>query len=74
MVNPEGMDDASLVAVLKPLLPPPPSGAPGPFALSDESTQRDFASSAGFPPLLTIILGNVDGSFRPIPDLDAQRS
>jgi SAM-dependent methyltransferase len=44
---PEGMPAASLVAALKPLLPPPPPGAPGPFALSDEATLREFARSAG---------------------------
>lgn len=49
--TPEGMEAASLVAVLKPLLPPPPLGAPGPFALSDESTLREFASYAGLTPL-----------------------
>jgi SAM-dependent methyltransferase len=44
---PEGMEAASLVAALKPLLPPPPPGAPGPFALSEDSTLRAFAAGAG---------------------------
>ena len=44
---PEGMPAASLVAALRPVLPPPPAGAPGPFALSDESRLREFARSAG---------------------------
>lgn len=48
--TPEGMEAASLVAVLKPFLPSPPPDAPGPFALSDESTLREFASSAGLTP------------------------
>jgi ubiquinone/menaquinone biosynthesis C-methylase UbiE len=48
---PEGMEAASLLAALKPLLPRPPPGAPGPFALSDESALRDFASSAGLDPI-----------------------
>ncbi len=48
--NPEGMEAASLVAALKPLLPPPPPGAPGPFALSDEAALRAFASGAGLTP------------------------
>jgi SAM-dependent methyltransferase len=48
--EPQGMEAASLVAALKPLLPPPPPGAPGPFALSNESTLRDFAASAGLTP------------------------
>ena len=33
--RPEGMEAASVVAALRPLLPAPPPGAPGPFALSD---------------------------------------
>jgi ubiquinone/menaquinone biosynthesis C-methylase UbiE len=48
--KPEGMEAASLVAALKPLLPPPPPGAPGPFALSDEATLRAFATGAGLDP------------------------
>ncbi|MEQ1685257.1 MAG: class I SAM-dependent methyltransferase [Burkholderiaceae bacterium] len=49
--KPEGMEAASLVAALKPLLPPPPPGAPGPFALSDASALRTLAQSAGLNPL-----------------------
>jgi SAM-dependent methyltransferase len=49
--NPEGMEAASLVAALRPLLPPPPPGAPGPFALSDETALRGFALAAGLEPL-----------------------
>ena len=49
--NPQGMEAASLVAALKPLLPPPPPGAPGPFALSDETALRTFATAAGLEPL-----------------------
>jgi hypothetical protein len=52
----EGMQAAALVAALRPLLPPPP-GAPGPFALSDEATLRAFAASAG---LTTIEVFDVD--------------
>jgi hypothetical protein len=48
---PEGMEAASLVAALKPLLPPPLPGAPGPFALSDASALRSLAESAGLKPL-----------------------
>ena len=48
--QPEGMEAASLLAALKPLLPPPPPGAPGPFALSDESALRAFASGSGLEP------------------------
>jgi SAM-dependent methyltransferase len=49
--SPEGMEAAALVAVLKPLLPPPPPGAPGPFALSEPSALRALAESAGLRPL-----------------------
>jgi ubiquinone/menaquinone biosynthesis C-methylase UbiE len=49
--KPEGMEAASLVAALKPLLPPPPPGAPGPFALSDETALRSFAAAAALEPL-----------------------
>jgi len=49
--SPEGMPAASLVAALKPLMPPPPPGAPGPFALSDEAALRRFASDAGLEPV-----------------------
>jgi hypothetical protein len=31
-------------------MPPPPPGAPGPFALSDEAALRGFASGAGLKP------------------------
>jgi SAM-dependent methyltransferase len=49
--NPAGMGAADLIAVLKPLLPPPPPGAPGPFALSDETALRRFATDAGLEPI-----------------------
>lgn len=49
--EPEGMEAAQLVASLKPLLPPPPPGAPGPFALSDEKLLREFASVSGLQPV-----------------------
>jgi SAM-dependent methyltransferase len=45
--RPEGMQAASTVAALRPVLPPPPPNAPGPFALSDETMLRGFAESAG---------------------------
>jgi ubiquinone/menaquinone biosynthesis C-methylase UbiE len=45
--NPQGMEAAAIVGALKSLLPPPPPGAPGPFALSDEGALRAFATSAG---------------------------
>lgn len=48
---PDGMEAASLVTALKPLLPPPPPGAPGPFALSDADALKALAASAGLHPL-----------------------
>jgi SAM-dependent methyltransferase len=45
--DPDGMDAASVIAALRPLLPPPPPDAPGPFALSDEAALRKFAADAG---------------------------
>lgn len=49
--EPEGMEAASLIRAFGPLMPPPPSGAPGPFALSDEVALRAFATGAGLEPL-----------------------
>ena len=49
--DPDGMEAASLVAAMRPLMPPPPPGAPGPFALSDEAALRKFAADAGLEPL-----------------------
>lgn len=49
--NPDGMEAASVVAAMCPLMPPPPPGAPGPFALSDESALRKFAVDAGLTPV-----------------------
>jgi SAM-dependent methyltransferase len=48
---PEGMEAAALVGATRPLLPVPPPGAPGPFALSDEATLRAFATEGGLTPL-----------------------
>ncbi len=48
--EPAGMEAAALVAALKPLLPAPPPGAPGPFALSDETALRAFAIAGGLKP------------------------
>ncbi len=45
--DPQGMEAAAIVGALKGLLPPPPPGAPGPFALSNEGALRAFAASAG---------------------------
>ena len=48
--DPAGMEAASVVGAMKPLLPPPPPGAPGPFALSDETALRAFAAAGGLSP------------------------
>jgi len=48
--EPAGMPAAQLVAALKPLLPTPPPGAPGPFALSDRDALTAFATGAGIKP------------------------
>lgn len=58
--DPSGMPAAGVVAALGPLLPPPPPGAPGPFALSDEAALRAFASAAAFEPIEVF---DVDGPF-----------
>jgi SAM-dependent methyltransferase len=48
---PEGMEAVAVITSLKALMPPPPPGAPGPFALSDEKALRKFATDAGLTPL-----------------------
>ena len=45
--DPEGMEAAAIVGALRPLLPAPPPGAAGPFALSDKAKLRGFAEAAG---------------------------
>lgn len=45
--DPEGMEAAAIVGALRPLLPAPPPGAAGPFALSDKDKLRGFAEAAG---------------------------
>jgi len=49
--TPAGMPFAAVITALGPLMPPPPPGAPGPFALSDESALRAFADAAGLTPI-----------------------
>ncbi len=58
--NPEGMEAASLIAALRPLMPVPPPGAPGPFALSDENALRKFAVDAKLTP---VVVFDVDCPF-----------
>lgn len=52
--EPAGMEAAGHVAALKPLLPPPPPGAAGPFALSEESRLRAFAEAGGLTPIQVV--------------------
>jgi len=49
--KPEGMQAATLIGALKAIVPPPPPGTPGPFALSDEHALREFATKAGLEPM-----------------------
>lgn len=49
--DPAGMEAAGHIAALRPLLPPPPPGAGGPFALSQEASLRAFAKAGGLTPL-----------------------
>jgi ubiquinone/menaquinone biosynthesis C-methylase UbiE len=48
--TPDRTQAAALLGALKPLLPAPPPGAPGPFALSDEAALRTLATAAGLKP------------------------
>lgn len=47
---PDSSPATAMVRALGPVLPPPPPGAPGPFALSDEATLRAFVADAGLKP------------------------
>ena len=49
---PEACEAAAYLAALKPLLPPAPPGAGGPFALSNEGALRSLVASAGLTPQL----------------------
>lgn len=47
---PESCEAAGHLKALGSLMPPPPAGAPGPFALSDETKLKALASNAGLTP------------------------
>jgi SAM-dependent methyltransferase len=51
--DPQACQAAAYLAALKALLPPPPPGAPGPFALSDVAVLHRLLREAGFAPLHT---------------------
>jgi len=48
--QPGSMEATAFVAALKPLLPPPPPGAGGPFALSEPGKLEELAARAGLTP------------------------
>lgn len=48
--KPEHSEAAEYLVALRPLLPPPPPGAPGPFALSGDGALEAFAREAGLSP------------------------
>jgi SAM-dependent methyltransferase len=51
---PEQCEAAGHLKALGALMPPPPPGAPGPFALSDETKLRALATEAGLTPLTVV--------------------
>ncbi|MFZ2069624.1 MAG: class I SAM-dependent methyltransferase [Xanthobacteraceae bacterium] len=51
---PQDCEAAGHLKALGGLMPPPPPGAPGPFALSDEVSLRALASEAGFTPIAVV--------------------
>jgi len=62
---PGSMEATALVAALKPLLPPPPPNAGGPFALSEPGKLEELAAAAGLTPVEAF---DVDSPWR-YPDL-----
>jgi SAM-dependent methyltransferase len=51
---PEQCEAAGHLKALGSLMPPPPAGAPGPFALSEEVKLKAFASDVGLTPLAVV--------------------
>jgi SAM-dependent methyltransferase len=51
---PQDCEAAGHLKALGALMPPPPPGAPGPFALSDEANLKALATDAGFTPLAVV--------------------
>jgi SAM-dependent methyltransferase len=65
--KPELCEAAALLGALRPLLPPPPPGAPGPFSLSANGALEALVEQAGLTPKST---GDVDCPFE-YPNLEA---
>jgi SAM-dependent methyltransferase len=51
---PEHCEAAGHLKAIGSLMPPPPPGAPGPFALSDEATLKALAADAGLTPMTVV--------------------
>jgi SAM-dependent methyltransferase len=51
---PEDCEAAAHLKALGALMPPPPPGAPGPFALSDETKLKALVSEAGLTPMAVV--------------------
>jgi ubiquinone/menaquinone biosynthesis C-methylase UbiE len=51
--QPDHCDAAAIIRALGSLLPPPPAGAPGPFALSAPGALEELADNAGLTPVRT---------------------
>jgi SAM-dependent methyltransferase len=51
---PDECEAAGHLKALGGLMPPPPPGTPGPFALSDESNLKALASDSGFTPVAMV--------------------
>lgn len=64
--EPDTMEAVKLVGALKPLMPPPPPGDPGPFVLSNEDQLRAFAAASG---LRLVEVFDVDSPWH-YPDLE----
>ena len=64
--KPELCEAAAFLAALRPLLPPPPPGAPGPFALSPDGALEALVEQAGLAPKSVV---DVDCPFE-YPDLE----
>jgi SAM-dependent methyltransferase len=54
---PQDCEAAGHLKALGGLMPPPPPGAPGPFALSDEASLKALATDSGFTPVDIVDVG-----------------